>query len=57
MTVLCLTPGGLPVVQGRTDREVIHGDRQAEVSRRHSSDNDRQGYLGTQGRKAEKQTS
>ena len=51
--VSCLTPGGLFVVQGGTDREVIYGDRQAEVSRGHSSDNSRASYLDTQGRKAE----
>ena len=32
----CLTPGGLQSVEGATDREEIHGDRFAEVSRRHS---------------------
>ena len=27
VTVQCLTLGGLSIVQGRTDRGVIHGDR------------------------------
>ena len=53
MKVKCLTPGGLLVVQGRTECQAIGVDLQVEVSRGHSSDNDRQGYLGTHGRKAE----
>ncbi len=36
--VSCLTPGGLHVVQGSTDAEVIQPDRHAEVSRGHSSE-------------------
>ena len=37
MKAKCLTPGGLHCVEGATDDEAIHGDRNAEVSRGHSA--------------------
>ena len=53
MTVLCLTPGDLLAVQGRTEYLEMGIDLQVEVSRGHSSHRYRQSYLGTQDRKVE----